>query len=70
MFVEHLDFCLYRWDAPDPETGNKGEIYVIDQTIEKNVSAKTYLYEQQQPQPNSNNWNFGSVPPSLLKKSG
>ena len=72
MFIEALDFSLYPWDTPDPETGNK-EIYIIGQTILRKMYKLKHLYEQQSqtPQPNSNNWNYGSPVPSQLmgKKS-
>lgn len=70
MFMDHLDFDMKPWDIEDPETG-KREIYVQDKNILRKMYKLKNIYEKQkQPQqPNSNNWNFGSVPPHLLKKS-
>lgn len=47
MFMEYLDFCLYRWDTPDPETGNKGETYIMDQTILRKMYKLKHIYEKQ-----------------------
>ena len=70
MFMDHLDFELKPWDIEDPETGKK-EIYIQDKNILRKMYKLKSIYEKQkQPQqPNPNNWNFGSVPPHLLKKS-
>ncbi len=69
MFMDHLDFDMKPWDIEDPETGNK-EIYIQDKNILRRMYKLKSIYEKQktQTQPNSNNWNFGSVPPQLLKK--
>ncbi len=68
MFVDHLDFGMKPWDIEDPETG-KREIYVEDKNILRKMYKLKNIYEKQvKQQPNSNNWNFGSVPAHLLKK--
>lgn len=71
MFMDHLDFELKPWDVEDPETEKK-EIYIEDKNILRRMYKLKNLYEKQkqpaQHQPNSNNWNFGSVPAHLLKK--
>ena len=74
MFMDHLNFDMKPWGIEDPETG-KREIYIEDKNILrkmyklKNISEKQRsTQEEQKLQVNSNNWNFGSVPPSLLKK--
>jgi len=72
MFMDHIDFGLLPWDTEDFESGKK-EIYVQDKNVLRKMYKLKHLYENQQRQetskPNSNNWNFGSVPPQLLKKS-
>ena len=69
--MDHLDFELKPWDIEDPETG-KREIYVEDKNILRKMYKLKNIYEKQKnpnpTQPNSNNWNFGSVPPHLLGK--
>ena len=73
MLMDLLDFGMKPWDIEDAETGRK-EIFVEDKTILremyklKNMYEKPFHQHQQKLQINSNNWNFGSVPPSLLKK--
>lgn len=75
MFMDDLDFDMKPWDIEDPETG-KREIYVEDKNILRKMYRLKHLHEnqktsqQQSLRPNSNNWNFGSLPPSLLKKKG
>jgi len=69
MFMDHIDFDLKPWDVEDPETGKK-EIYIQDKNILRKMYKLKHIYENQQqsPKPNSNNWNFGSIPAHLLKK--
>lgn len=74
MFMDHIDFDMKPWDIEDPETG-KREIYIEDKNILRKMYRLKNLQEKQkaptptnQLQPNSNNWNFGSMPPSVLKK--
>lgn len=71
MFMDHLDFGLYPWDTNNIESGEKGEIYVQDINVLRKMYKLKHLYENQQrkssqQQPNSNNWNFGSIPSHLL----
>ena len=71
--MDYLDFDMKPWDIEDPETGRK-EIYIEDKNILRKMYKLKHMYENQQQrqsqqlQINSNNWNFGSVPPQLLKK--
>lgn len=72
MFMDHLDFNLKPWDIEDPITG-KREIYIEDKNMLRKMYKLKNTFEkqakqEQQRRPNSNNWNFGSVPPQLLKK--
>lgn len=70
MFMYHLDFDMKAGGIEDPETGKK-EIYIQDKKILRKMYKLKNIYEEQKQstaQPNSNNWNFGSVPPQLLKK--
>ncbi len=69
MLMDHLDRDMKPWDIEDPKTG-KREIYVEDKNILRKMYKLKQIYEKQRElQPNSNNWNFGSVPPQLLEKS-
>jgi len=75
VFMDHLDFDTRPWDIEDPETG-KREIYVEDKNILRKMYKLKNIYEnhqrqqeQKSPGINSNNWNFGSIPKQLLKKS-
>ncbi len=65
--MDHLDFELLPWDTEDPETGKTEVIYVEDKNILRRIYKIKNIYEKQKV-PNSNNWNFGSVPPELLSK--
>ena len=74
--MDHLDFELKPWDVEDPETGKK-EIYIQDKNILRKMYKLKHIYENQQRpkeqqqssfKPNSNNWNFGSIPKQLLEK--
>ena len=69
MFMDHLAFDMKPWDIEDPITG-KREIYVEDKNILRKMYKLKNLFEkqakQQEQRPNSNNWNFGSLPPGLL----
>lgn len=68
MFMDQIDFDMKPWDIEDPETG-KREIYVEDKNILRKMYKLKNIYEKQRTQqPNSNNWNFGSIPPELLGK--
>ncbi|WP_458718832.1 hypothetical protein [Candidatus Nitrosocosmicus sp. R] len=73
--MDHIDFGMKPRDIEDPETG-KREIYVEDKNnlrkmykLKHMAEKQTHQQKQQQIfKPNSDNWNFGSPPPSLLKK--
>lgn len=72
MFMDHLDFEMFPWDVDDPEDPTKKyPMYVQDMNVIRKMYKLKHLYEQQKipNQPNSNNWNFGSPPPQLMKKS-
>ena len=67
--MDHLAFDMKPWDIEDPITG-KREIYVEDKNILRKMYKLKNLFEkqakQQEQRPNSNNCNFGSLPPGLL----
>ena len=69
--MDQLDFDIKPWDIKDPQTGKKGQVYVQDiHVLRKLYKLKKIFGKQKSPhQPHSNNWNFGSIPPHLLKKS-
>ena len=72
MFMHQIDLDVKGWNIEDLETG-ENEIYIQDKNILRKMYKLKNLFEkqrttQQQQRPNSNNWNFGSVPASLLKK--
>lgn len=72
IFMDHIDFGIYPWDIEDPETGKTGTMYVEDMNIIRKMYKLKNIFENQRQQqsktlqPNSNNWNFGSLPPGLL----
>lgn len=72
MFMDHLDFDMKPWDIEDPITGRR-EIYIEDKNILRKMYKLKNTFEKQkiteQKRPSSNNWNFGSPPPQLLKKN-
>lgn len=71
IFMDHMEFELKPWDIDDPETGKKAPMYVQDLNMLRKMYLLKRKFENQKAiptQPNSNNWNFGSVPPELLKK--
>ncbi len=70
MLTDHLDFDYEPSDIENTGTGKK-EIYFEDKNILRKMYKLKHLYDNQQrttqQQPNSNNWNFGSVRSQLLK---
>lgn len=68
--MDHLDFEMFPWNVDDLEIEGKQPMYVQDMNdIRKMYKLKNIYENQKVQQPNSNNWNFGSVPPQLMKKS-
>ena len=72
MFMDHLDFELLPWQVEDSDTGRKAPMYIQHMNMLRKMYKLKHDSEQAKisgpSKPNSNNWNFGSVPPELLGK--